>query len=69
MNVYIFSSSINIFKILLKSSHDIESVLSFSIFLLHKSAIFNPLDLARHIVNQFVFLHFRVLIGPHMFLS
>ena len=45
MNVYIFSPPINIFKILLKSSHNIEYVLSSSIFLSDKSAIFNPFDL------------------------
>ena len=42
MNIYIFSSPINIFKILLKSSHNIKSVLSSSIFLSHKPAIFGP---------------------------
>ena len=49
MNVYIFSSSINNLKILLKSIHNIESVLSSSIFLSHKLSIFNPpsIDLAR----------------------
>ena len=35
------------FKILLKSSHNIESALYSSNFLSHKSAIFNPFDLAR----------------------
>ena len=47
MNIYIFSSPINNFKILLKPSHNIESVLFSSLFLSHKSAIFNPFDLAR----------------------
>ena len=47
MNLYIFLSHINIFKILLKCSHNIEFVLSSSIFLSQKSAIFNPFDLAR----------------------
>ena len=46
MIVYIFSSQIDIFKISLKSSHNIESVLFSAIFLLHKSAIFNAFDLA-----------------------
>ena len=45
-NIYWLSSPINIFKILLKSSHNMESVLSSSIFLSHKSAKFNPFDLA-----------------------
>ena len=45
MNVYIFSSPINIFKILSKSSHDIKSVLSSLTFLWHKSAIFSQFDL------------------------
>ena len=45
-NVYIFSSHINSFQILLKFSHNIESFLSSSIFLSHKSVMFNLLDLA-----------------------
>ena len=47
MNIYIFSSPINIFQILLKSSHNIESVLSGSIFLSHKSAIFDPFKIRK----------------------
>ena len=46
MNISIFSSPINIFKSLLKPRHNIESVLSSSFFLLRKSAIFSPFDLA-----------------------
>ena len=46
MIVYIFSSPINIFKILLRSSRNIKSVLSSLIFLPHKWAIFNPFDFA-----------------------
>ena len=48
--VYIFSSHINLFKILLKVSHNIESVLAFLIFLLLKSTIFSPLD---HLAARF----------------
>ena len=44
MNVYIFSYPIYNFKILLKSSHNIESGLSHNT---DKSAIFNPFDLVR----------------------
>ena len=46
MNISIFSSTINIFKSLLKPSHNIESVLSSSISLLRKSAMFNSFDFA-----------------------
>ena len=45
MNVYIFSFPINIFKMLLKAIHNIESVLSSPIFLSHKTDIFNLFDL------------------------
>ena len=46
MDISIFSFSINIFKSLLKLSHNIESVLTSSIFLPRKSAISNPFDLS-----------------------
>ena len=48
MNLSIFSSTINIFKSWLNPCHNIESVLSSSIFLLRQSAIFNPFDLVYH---------------------
>ena len=42
MNISILSSPFNIFKSLLKPSHNIESVLSSSIFLSSKSVVFSP---------------------------
>ena len=47
-NISIFSTPINIFKSLLQPSHNIESVLTSFIFLLCKSEIFNPSDIAYH---------------------
>ena len=48
INVSIFSFPINIVKSLF---HNIESVLSSSIFLSHKPAIFNPFDLGEMLGN------------------
>ena len=69
MNFYVSSSAINIFKSLLKPSHNIESVLSFSIFLTLKSAIVNPLDLTRLRVSVPYNLVFLFNEGPVFFLG
>ena len=54
MNVYIFSSPINIFKTLSTSSHNIKSVLSSSIFLWHKQPYsINSISLASRSVKCF----------------
>ena len=66
MNVNIFWCHINVFKILLKFSHNIESVLSSLILLSHKSAIFSPLDLARF---QDCFTYISITIWHHLFLE